>query len=224
MQACIAFSSLSLCLSVSVCTCVWVAEGVGRGWLNAPLLVIAFQHLRGESEICSKRSTFNRRQSASSELCNHHIIHYKLSVCFLSAFSDGEWGFIFTACPFWMFPHHWNKLKQQSERACERPSVTNSQTEPVVPLKERHPLSFCVFICVCWGVLVVIHVFVSPAPEHADRWTQPVFVCVNLCSSKTLPSIWTPLSIHYALNQRFTVYANPTHLPCLTHSLTFPRK
>lgn len=151
MQACIAFSSLSVCLSVSVCTCVWVAEGVGGGWLNVALLVIAFQHLRGESEICSKRSTFNRRQSASSELCNHHIIHYELSVRFLSVFSEDEWGFILTACPFWMFPHHWNKLKQRSERACEHP-VTSSQTEPVVPLKERHPLSLvCVYVCVLGG-------------------------------------------------------------------------
>lgn len=173
-----------MCLGVSVCTCVWVAEGVGGGWLNAPLLVIAFQHLRGESEICSKRSTFNRRQSASSELCNHHIIHYELSVCFLSAFSDDEWGFIFTACPFWMFPRHWNKLKQQSERACERPSVTSSQTEPVVPLKERHPLSLvCVSVCVCRGVVVVVHVFVSPVSEPCRQVKATSFVCVYLCSS-----------------------------------------
>lgn len=173
-----------MCLGVSVSTCVWVAEGVGGGWLNAPLLVIAFQHLRGESEICSKRSTFNRRQSASSELCNHHIIHYELSVCFLSAFSDDEWGFIFTACPLWMFPRHWNKLKQQSERACERPSVTSSQTEPVVPLKERHPLSLvCVSVCVCRGVVVVIHVFVSPVSEPCRQVKATSFVCVYLCSS-----------------------------------------
>lgn len=59
------------------------------------LLVITLQHLRDWSEICFKHSTFNRRQSASSELCNHHIIHYKLAVLFLPVFWGDGWGSVF---------------------------------------------------------------------------------------------------------------------------------
>ncbi len=140
-----AFSSLSACLSVSVSTRVWAGEGVEGGWLNVPLLVIALQRLRGESRMCSKRRTFNRRQSATSELCNHHIIHYEPAVLFLPVLVVMV-GVSFTVCLFWVLPNAETNLLLQPERAFEHLSVT----------------CFCsgsegktsIVFCVCWCVFV----------------------------------------------------------------------
>lgn len=85
-------------------------------------LVITRQRLRGESEICSKHSTFNRRQRASSRHCNHHIIYYSFYMLFVVRSLDlflrpVLFGGFLTA------QTHLH-LQRQPERACEHLSVT----------------------------------------------------------------------------------------------------
>lgn len=80
----------------------------------------------------------------------------------------------------------------------------------LLSLKERHPLT-CV--CLCGRMCVYV-------PEPCSQVKATSFVCMySMFPSNTFPSIWrsSPLT-HYTINQRFTVYAKPTHLPWLTHS------
>lgn len=61
-------------------------------------------------------------------------------------------------------------------------------------------------------------VCVSTAPEPCSQVKATGLVCVEYVFLQHI-SLWksSPLT-HYTVNQRFTVYANPTHLPRLTHS------
>lgn len=182
-----------------------------------PLLVIASQHFRVESEICSKRNTFNRRHSGSSELCNHHIICYEPAVLFPPLFCSNEWGFVFNACPFWMFSTTGSCICSNSLR--EGPSVASIQNESALAAKERYPLS-----CLWLSVWECAYISFSAVPEPCRQVKATTLVSVKCVvftfqHVNTFPSIWrsSPLT-HYTVNQQFTVYANPTHLPRLTHS------
>lgn len=142
-----------------------------------PLLVIAFQHLRGESEICSKRGTFNRRQSASSEPCNHHIIHYEPAVLFLPVLVVMSGDLFLQPAPFGCFP----PLKQTCicSGSLKDPVSILLSFASVLALMERHPLSFvCPSACVCFCVGVT-RVCFAIVPEPCGQVKAASLVCVE---------------------------------------------
>lgn len=121
-----------------------------------PLLVITLQHLRDESEIYFKHSTVNRRQSASSELCNHHIIHYELAVLFLPVSVVMSGVLFIRPAPFGCFPP-----QKQTCICCEslRESMSIllslAHKLDLLALKETSTV-FCVCVCRCMHVCLCL--------------------------------------------------------------------
>lgn len=182
--------------------------------------------MRGESETCSERSTFNRRQSgvaSSSELGNHRVIQFKPAEQFffpLPAYSvtKSRRLFIFILLLLFFFWRafltlllHRLLLKKQTP---EHPAVTCSQTEGI----RRLSFLFCFFLfshaaCVLSAKL--------PDCSKSSAWAPPAHLLAYDCpqphrhTHKHTPHI--PIfEIHYTLKQRFTVCQS--HAPATSDS------
>lgn len=150
-------------------------------------LVITRQRLRGESEICSKHSTFNRRQRASSRRCNHQIIYFSFYMLFVVRSRD----LFLRPVLFGGFPTAhlapaaaaWKSLWASF---CHIPHKLN-----LLALKERQPLYFVYVLAwvvarVCfrwamgernWVLFVLINNFFQRISFHVEELHFNVLPC-----------------------------------------------